>query len=37
MASTRVTFALSKVNVKARTSLPRGAKINPIEPSISAA
>src|SRR4030095_4202952 len=36
MTSTRVTFLPLKVNVSTRDSLPRGAKINPTEPLITA-
>ena len=36
MTSTRVTLAFVKVKVSARDSLPRGARINPTDPSMSA-
>ena len=36
MTSTRVIVAFVKVNVSARDSLPRGAKINPTDPLMSA-
>ena len=36
MTSTRVTLAFATVNVNARDSLPRGARINPTDPLMSA-
>jgi hypothetical protein len=36
MTSTRVTLAFATVKVNARDSLPRGARINPTDPLMSA-
>ena len=36
MTSTRVTLAFAKVKINARDSLPRGARINPTDPLMSA-